>query len=182
MNTTTKIKSIEELTKNGYYYVNNNITNNNFPAPESFETEAYRFIPLEKYASSEECLKIIKKAGCRPSTIHELALLKENHPEEFVRGKWHLAIGSVWTDAVGRRKVPGVLASADGDFMFRLGDWDGGWFAGLVLVCFCDKKPSGALALDEDLGSLDSSEPSPRKEDVCIKYLKSKGYAITKIF
>ena len=174
----TKIKSIEELTKKGYYYVNSNITSANFPFPETVETEGWKIIPLEKHASSEECLKIIKDAGCRPANIYELALLRERNPEAFATGKYHVAFGSEWQDADGHRRVPCVDAFTDGDFEFDLGDFGVDWGSGVVLVCFCDKQPSDTLALKEDSGPLTLPAIT---DEIAIAHLKSKNYRITRM-
>lgn len=179
MNTKTTIKTIKELTKSGYCYINSDINSANFPAPETVETEGYRIIPIDGYKSSEECLKIIADAGCRPANVYELALLRENRPEAFANEKWHVALGSVWTDADGHREVPLVFAYAGGDFKFNLSYWVGDWHSGYVLVCFCDKQPLETLAPSKELGSFD---PSALSDEIAISHLKSNGYKVTKEF
>lgn len=172
-----KKQTIESLTKSGYYYVNSDINSSNFPLPENIKTEEYKLIPLEKYTSSEDCLEIIKKVGYRPANIYELALLKENHPEVFIKGKYYIALGSVWIDAGGRHRVPDVCALADGDFRFSLDAWAGDWDSGLVLVCFCDNQHLDTLALNTELNSFESSELT---DEQAIEHLKKNGYKITK--
>lgn len=177
----TKIKLIEELTKSGYYYVNPKITTANFPIPETVETEGYRIIELDARYSSEQCLAKIAAEGLRPATVYELAMLKESHPEALVRGKWHVALGSIMIDADGDLRVPLVYASADGDFEFNLVSWDGGWPADDCLVCFCDSQPSETQVLSDELGSFDPSECSKiTKEREAIEFLKNRGFRITR--
>lgn len=150
-----KSPTIEKLIEKGYYWTNPDITSANFPVPEKIETEGYKFIPLEKYTSSEECLEIIKQAGYRPANIYEIALLKENHPEAFIKGKWYIAFGSTWKDADGRVGVPFVNARTDGDFEFRLGYWGGDWVSGYVLVAFATSPlETTTLSVREHLDSL----------------------------
>lgn len=48
-----KKKTIEQLTAKGYYYVNRDITDTNFPVPSEVETEGYKItkekIVIEEY-------------------------------------------------------------------------------------------------------------------------------------
>lgn len=182
---TTKVTPIEQITKTGYYYVNSDINSKNFPIPETVETEGYKIVRFDKSFSSQEAIDKIKSKGLRPANIYELALLKDNHPELWLKGQWSsmLAFGNTWKDAVGDLRVPYMFAFTDGDFLFDLGCWDGVWGAGRCLVCFCDTQSSGTLALEEDVGSFDPMQLFNALEghdDIAIKYLKSNGYTVSK--
>lgn len=179
MKTTTQ-KTIEQLTKKGYYYVNSSITTANFPIPETVETEGYTILRFEKSFSSQEAIDRIKAEGLRPANIHELALLKENHPELWPKGKWSslIAFGSTWTDAGGGLGVPRVDADVGGGFGFDLDRFAGDWSSSYALVAFCDNQPSDTLPLSESPQALNSLELT---DELAISHLKKNGYKITKL-
>lgn len=145
--------NLKDLLKD-YYYVNPNINENNFPLPEKIETENWKIIRPGKSFNSEEALEMIKKEGCRPANIYELALFKRNHPEEFKPYEWMLAFGQIWQDSSGYRGVPYVSADSDDDFDFGLGYFGIDWYGGHVLLCFCDLKTSETKALKKSSDTL----------------------------
>lgn len=152
---TPTLKSLIENKK--WYYVNSAITDANFPAPTTVQSENWKLINMEKSFSSQEALERIKAEGCRPANIHELALFADLHPEQFPEGNWMsvIAFGSSWTDSGGNHRVPGVFAFDDGDFGFGLGDFEGSWGDEYCLLCFCDQSSdTQALSDDESLDSL----------------------------
>lgn len=176
-----KTPTFKSLTK-GYYYVNSEITEKNFPIPKDLKLpEHCKIIKMDKPFLSAEALERIKKEGCRPGTIWELALLKQERPELWPSGQWSsiVAFGTDFTDAGGDHRVPLVHAYAGGDFEFRLGYFGYGWNAVHCLVCFCDSQHSDALAFKSDLGSFD---PSALTEEMAIELLKERGFIITKQF
>ncbi len=124
--------------KTKWYWLNDNLTEKNFPITTT-QTENWKVIRMEKSFTSQEALDRIKAEGCRPATAFELLLFKENHSEEFKPWKWMLAFGQTWTDAVGRRRVPGVRARGDGGFGFDLGYFEGDWNDDYCLLCLCDE-------------------------------------------
>lgn len=128
------------IAKNKWYYLNPNITEKNFPLPEKIETEGWKIIRMDKSFTSQEALERIKKEGCKPANIYELALFRNNHPEEFPKGKytWVLALGSDFTGSDGNHRVPVVSARGDGAFVFRLGGFGHPWGGDGCLLCFCD--------------------------------------------
>lgn len=149
----TKLEKIIQRSK--YYYVNDNLATKNFRIPKVIETANWHLIPLEKTMTSEECLDLMKSKGMRPANVYELALFRENHENEMPKGKWVVAFGSQWKDAVGSHRVPGVLCRSGGGFDFGLGVFERVWDQYHVLLCFCDEKNLGTSATkDQTLESL----------------------------
>lgn len=168
-----KLKDI--LAKKSWYYVNSDITEENFPVPEKIETEGYKIIRMDKSFTSQEVLERIKKEGCRPANIYELAIFANEHPEEFAKEKytWMIAFGSDYVDSDGCHRVPLVYARDDGDFGFRLGIFEFPWVGGDCFLCFCDpSSDTQALSTDTSSGSLTLEH--------AIQTVKSAGYKIIK--
>ncbi|MFA6324604.1 MAG: hypothetical protein WCX46_00005, partial [Candidatus Paceibacterota bacterium] len=58
-----------------------------------------------------------------------------------VKGYWYLSFDekeSLWKDADGDHRVPGVCAGSDGGFEFVLGCFGDDWHDHSCLLCFCD--------------------------------------------
>ncbi len=172
MKTITKQKTFKQLTK-GFYYVNENIHEKNFPWPKNVSIEGYKIINMGKSYSSQEALDRMKSEGCRPATIHELAVVIHEHPELFPDGKWSslVAFGTDFIDSVGLHRVPYVFRYSDGDWGFDLGYFESAWVVGPCLLCFCDNKPSETLALEDDVDAL----------TLAIQTVKDAGYVIYKV-
>lgn len=124
----------------GYYYINDNINEKNFPLPKTISTTGAKVIEMGKSFSSQEALGRIKAEGCRPATIWELAQWKiENEDKIKGKYKWYLALGSVWKYvADGDHRVPYVSANSSGGFNFNLGYFEDDWDDDDCLLCFCD--------------------------------------------
>lgn len=147
------------LEKKDWYYINNDITDQNFPLPEKIETKNWKIITLDKAMTSNEILAEIKKQGCRPANCWELLMWANNHREEVPKGKWYIGLGQLWYDG-GHRRVPYVRAHSGGDFEFVLGYFEDGWDDDDCLLCFCDEKikPLDTLTPGNDSDYLTLSE------------------------
>lgn len=120
------------------YYVNPNLTSKNFPEPKKIQTKGAKIIKMDKTFTSEEALAEIKKQGCRPANIYELAQYLLDNPKHE-KSVWYSAFGSQWEDSDGDRRVPFVDRDSDGDWEFSLGCFEGDWDGDGCLVCFCDE-------------------------------------------
>jgi len=106
----------ETIQKLNFDYINSDITEKNFPKPK------VQAIKLGKEVSSEEALRLLDEKGLRPATLYELLdYAKEWNGEDYV-----VALGSVWQDSSGRRRVP-FLGRYYGGRVLNLSSWDGGW-------------------------------------------------------
>lgn len=143
------------IQKQKWYWKNDNLTEPNFPM-DTVRTENWKLIKLDKYTNSQDCLKLIKDASCTPANAMELALFRENHPEEWPDGKWTgiIALGQLWKDSDGYHRVPGVHRYSDGDWKFFLGYFGNDWDTEHCLLCFCDLQPSETQALEKNVDSL----------------------------
>ena len=123
--------SVDEAKKRGNYdWVNNNITQENFPTKRKGKAEIeIKLFHFNRYISSEDVIKEMDNAGYRPAELHELLVLGEKYPD-LQREFPIAALGSVWLAPDGNRDVP---------FLNRLGskrilnlswlelDWNGRW-------------------------------------------------------
>jgi hypothetical protein len=141
-------KSLKQLlNKKKWYYINENITEANFPRPKKIETQNPQIIKLEKTMTSQECLDLIKSKGCRPANIWELLEYVNTH--ELEKNKYLIAFGSQWVDSVCNHRVPYVDRFSDGDFRFILGSFAHDWGVVCCLLVFRDSKTSEPLALKD---------------------------------
>ena len=146
------------IKKHEWYYKNTDITDAHFPAPKKkVNIEGATLLPLDKYYSNtQSVLDMLKEKGLRPATIHELIEYVDAHWSEIKgAGKWYPALGSIWEDAGGGHRVPGVDAGSGGGFDFGLGDFESAWDDGRVVLVFSDK----SLETKATNKHLDSSEP-----------------------
>lgn len=105
-------KTVEEAIADGNYdWKNSDITSKNFPiSPEmtgkkmEIKTKLFHF---NCDISSEDVTLKMDKDGYRPATLMELLVLGFLFPE-LQRHFSIVALGSVWYDAGGRRRVPGL--------------------------------------------------------------------------
>lgn len=133
------MKTLKRYIKDGkFYYVNSNITEENFPKPKSIRTENWKIIRMRKPVTSQEALDEIKKQGCTPANVYELLEWRETHGDELKDNEWALAFGSEYTGGGGYHRVPLVYRSSDGGWGFHLGDFGHDWYDGYCFVCFCD--------------------------------------------
>lgn len=156
----------------GYDFINPDITEKNFPLPNTIETEGWKILKMDTSFSSQKALDTIKAQGYRPATIHELALFKQNHPDQFPDNTWKsiLAFGTDFIDSDGDHRVPYVCRDSDGDWKFDLGNFEDGWSADHCLLCLCDKNTSKPLTTQNDIDSL----------TLAIETVKAAGYKVIK--
>ncbi len=97
--------SIEDAAGN-YDWVNDNITNRNFPLTRrGTETIEAHLVHFGRVMTSDEVLDELDKQGLRSATIEELLAFGADHPE-LQRQFPIIALGSVWVDPGGGRCVP----------------------------------------------------------------------------
>lgn len=102
-------------------YVNSNITDNLFEEPKEILND-YKLFLFDKYISSENAIKEMKKEGYRPANAWELLLWTEWNDKE-----WVVALDSV-CGVSGNRGVPDLDGSASKRSL-GLSWFDGGWSA-----------------------------------------------------
>ena len=121
-----------------FFWVNSDITDENFPKPDKIETKNWKIIRMDKRFTSQEALDEIKKQGCRPANCWELAKFILDYKEEAKNNEYLVAFGQQWVDSDGRHRVPGVYRYSDGVFLFDLGLFGCDWGGDDCLLCFCD--------------------------------------------
>jgi hypothetical protein len=127
------------------YYYNDALTSKNYAKAtnklEPGKKYMVKLFPILSNISSEDCMTFLRKQSAILVGGQGATLLYDLHRDKLPKDKWSVSFDekdTLWQDAFGGRGVPDVCAYAGGDFGFGLGDWDGGWGAGDVLVCFCD--------------------------------------------
>lgn len=115
-------KLIENLKLN---YVNENITETNFPAPEKLGKD-FEIVKYEKTMTTEEVLADLKSKGLRPANIYELLTWTKKNwkPKET---EYIAALDSVRRDSCGGRSVPCLWVSGGGGRGLRLLWYDNDW-------------------------------------------------------
>lgn len=119
---------LQRLVRAGKYdWVNENITDENFPVPEDFvlgtDPKVFHF---NRGISSEEAVKEMDKEGYRPAMIWDLLDYGAKNPEE--QRKFPIVgLGSVG-EVVGNRLVPG-LGRRGSERRLGLGWWGYEWLA-----------------------------------------------------
>lgn len=157
---TKSIQSLEKIiTKSIYYYVNSNLNSTNFPMPKNIRTEGWKLIKM-KGSFSSQALDEIKRQGCTPANVYELALWSESHCQEIKKGTYVIAFGQLWQDSDGYRRVPCVGADSAGDFRFNLGYFEDDWYGDSCLLCFCDLPELGTLDTSENNSDTLNLKPS----------------------
>ena len=152
-----KNKTLEQLiNKKDFYYVNENLTTANFPAPEKIQTENWKIIKIDRTMTSEEVLAKIKSEGCRPANVYELATWFNSNKEKIEKGTWLVALGQT-AKIGGYRGVPNVNRNSDGDFKFNLGHFEGDWGDDDCLLCFCDSSTLPLSTSEESSLTLESA-------------------------
>lgn len=113
-----------------YDYANDNIAEENFPKAEHEQgkkEQVFTLYHFDKSTESDLVITQMEKDGKRPATLRELISFGEKYPE-LQRQFPIIALGSVWLDRLGSRRVP-YLGSAgsrrDLDLNWYDGSWDG---------------------------------------------------------
>lgn len=128
------------------YYRNPDITEENFPLPAKIQKENWKLIKINRTMTTQEVLAEIKRQGCRPGNLYELLEWAKDNQE---KGTYVVALGQIYKDSGGFRRVPHVHAYSDGDFEFNLGYFEDVWPDGDAFFCFCDDSTQ-ALNTSED--------------------------------
>ena len=142
---TFRTKHQNEKNKEFYFY-NGAITDTNYAAKATTKlTAGRRFLVkafgIKKTASSLDCLAKVKAENGVLTGAQGASLVYEQRKDELPKGKYYVSFDekdALWRGPFGRRRVPDVRADSGGDFCFGLGDFEGDWGSGGVLLCFCD--------------------------------------------
>ncbi len=109
-----------------YDWVNNDITQKNFPTNRSGKAEVeIELVHFNRVVSTKEALAELDKRGLRPAELHELLAFGANHPE-LQREFPIIGLASVWQDSYGSRFCPYLFWSGSERYLrlFWLGS---GW-------------------------------------------------------
>jgi len=100
-------RSVEDGVKAGHYdWVDSDITSRNFPTKRKGTAEvAVELIHFNWYFWTDRVLRELDEMGYRPAELHELLAFGEKYPE-IQRGFPIFALGSIWQDRGGNRRVP----------------------------------------------------------------------------
>ena len=135
----------EVVAAGGYNYVNDNITEENFPTvkgnpidpvvhPGGVVVTQAVLVHLDRVVDSDDVLGELERQGLRPGTMFELAHFGEQHPD-IQRQFPVVALGSVWALSNGDRDV-GYLGEDGDDRGFGLDWYDLRWSAYCRFLAF----------------------------------------------
>jgi len=119
-----------------YDWVNESVARNNFPTERKGKAELIvELIYFGYKVSSNKALKELDLMGYRPAELHELLALNEKYYPEIQKEYPIVALGSIWEDWYGWRRVPALHqdASEDNPDLPRLGlpsirsEWETRW-------------------------------------------------------
>jgi hypothetical protein len=129
------------------HYYNSNLKSKNFSKAtnklESGKTYKIKIFPILATVKSEDCVAFLEKQNAILVGGQGMMLAYDLSKDQLPKKKWTASFDkkeALWEDADGYHGVPCVGARSDGDFGFRLGDFEGAWRGGDCLLCFCDKK------------------------------------------
>lgn len=102
-------KTLAEMISVGNYdWVNSDITNDHFPVKgEGKQEQELVLFHFNRAISSDDAMKKMEEDGYKPAVIEELLALGESQPE-LQRQFPIVALGSVWRDSDGGRRVPSL--------------------------------------------------------------------------
>lgn len=127
------------------YYFNSDLTSNNFAKAtnklEPGKTYKVKIFPVLATTTSEDCMSFLAKQSAILVGGQGVTLLQDQKVDEFPVGKYTVSFDqkdTLWTDSDGRHRVPNVYRHLDGDWEFRLGNFELDWFDDFCLLCFCD--------------------------------------------
>lgn len=144
----TRLGSFIKKNRQGFYYVNDAITDQNFSRTATTQLTPGRKIRVTVYkqtvsgstTSSERMDFLRQQPGNVFLGAHGITLVWDKR-EELPRGKWYCSFdekNALWQDAGGRPWVPSLDCDSDGDFKFRLGAFEADWDDGHCLLGFSD--------------------------------------------
>ena len=126
--------SVEDAVKLGRYnWANGDINDKNFPTKRTGKAEVVvELIHFDRYISTDNALHELDRMGMRPIELHELLAFGEKY-SDVQREFPIVALGSVWQDRDGSRRVPCLGGNGSGRRLslgWFEGDWgDVYWFA-----------------------------------------------------
>lgn len=133
-----------------FYSVNDNIKDKNFPNPsrvlkpgDKLRIRAFKQV-VPGRTTSEERMAFLVTQKAVYTGAQGASLVFEQKRDQLPKGKWYASMDkkeNLWEDADGVHRVPGVGRGSDGDFHWRLGFFEVGWYDYGVLLCSCDIEP-----------------------------------------
>ncbi|MCK9370241.1 hypothetical protein M0R04_10075 [Candidatus Dojkabacteria bacterium] len=95
------MKSLKALIKqNKLDWVNDNITEKNFPLNKNWKESEYKLYHFDKYISSEDVIEEMNKDGYEPATLQDMLNWKDWNGKD-----WVVALGQMWLDSFSSRYV-----------------------------------------------------------------------------
>jgi hypothetical protein len=120
-------KPLDEMVKAGKYdYANPDITAKHFPIQGDGEVAVELvFVHFDRYIESDDAVAELNRLGLEPARLEHACAFGKKYPD--VQRQFPIVfLGSVWSGADGRRRVP-CLGYWSGGRELGLGDWGGGW-------------------------------------------------------
>ncbi len=159
----SRLKTFGKQNRKKLYYYNDDITDTNFPNPtrvlkpgDKLRVQAFQQI-VDGTTTSEERMALLATQKAVHVGAQGASLVFDQKRDQLPKGKWYASFDEkdrLWTDALGRHRVPYLNALSDGDFGFSLGDFELLWPAAHAFLCLRDVEQSlGAQAPRSSFGS-----------------------------
>lgn len=143
----SRLKTFGKQNREKFYYYNDEITDKNFPNPtrvlkpgDKLRVRAFKQV-VGGTTTSEERMAFLATQKAIHTGAQGSSLVFDQKRNQLPKGKWYASFDEpdrLWRDAVGYHRVPSVHCVSDGDFRFRLGDFEAVWDDGGAFLCFCD--------------------------------------------
>ncbi len=144
----TQLATFKEKHKKDCYYYNDDTTDTNFAkvstpltAGRKFKVKVWKQVVAGDTTSGER-LAFLRSQKAVFTGAQGASLVFAQQRQALPRGYWYTSFDekeTLWQDAVGFHRVPGVSADSGGGFVFGLGDFESEWSEGYCLLCFCDE-------------------------------------------
>lgn len=145
----TALASFKKVNREKFYYYNTVINDANFNNPsrilkagDRLRVRAFHQTAPGTTTSTERMDFLRAQLGNVFIGAQGAALVFEQKRAELPKGRWYASLdeaGRLHQDADLDRWVPGVRASADGGFWFRLGNFGDPCVQFSAFLCFCDE-------------------------------------------
>lgn len=144
---TMALAHFAEKNRNGLYYYNEAITDENFPNPtrvlkpgDKLRVCAWKQV-VPGTTTSEERLAFLATQKAIHVGAQGASLVWDQKRDQLPKGKWYNSLDEkdrLWADADGDHWVPSVDADLDGGFCFLLSYFKSAWDDGHAFLCFYD--------------------------------------------
>lgn len=130
----------------GFYGVNKNITDANFPNPsralksgDKLRVRVFNQFVGDTTTTSEERMAFLATQKAVQTGAQGASLVFEQKRGQLPKGKAYASFDEkdrLWADAGDHHRVPSVYCGPNGGFLFGLDHFEGDWFVDHAFLCY----------------------------------------------